>query len=175
MTGNQLVAAAESFLGWRYIKIDCVALVTRSYLKLGLSCWGNDQRPTTVTRLLGSWKGTKHAMPFTPSLGNVLIWKDHTGALVHAGVALDGLHCISSITPAVAITRIDGLRDHQLAYVLEDPRFNISPIVPAPQVYTVQAGDSWVRIARAHGTTASRLQAKNPGHGGLRPGQVINL
>jgi serine-type D-Ala-D-Ala carboxypeptidase/endopeptidase (penicillin-binding protein 4) len=48
---------------------------------------------------------------------------------------------------------------------------------PAGRTYTVRAGDTLDRIARAHGTTVAALQRANPGVDPrrIRPGQRLNL
>jgi LysM repeat protein len=51
------------------------------------------------------------------------------------------------------------------------------PVVAGPDEYVIKAGDSFAKIARAHGCSIGDLSAVNPGvdSSKLRPGQKIKL
>ena len=51
------------------------------------------------------------------------------------------------------------------------------PAVAGPDEYVIKAGDTFAKIARAHGTTLADVQAVNPGvdSGKLKVGQKIKL
>jgi cell wall-associated NlpC family hydrolase len=174
---EQLVAAAKKYLGVPYrwsghnpsTGLDCVGLVDQAYFTAGIPNPFGSVWPWTVSYEFGHWIYAKHAVgSVVPALGNILIWADSAGTLVHTGIALDANNCISAILPRVAIAPINAMRGEHLVWILEDTRFLIPDVItdptpppPPTAYYTVMPGDTLSGIAPRYGLSTAQLWAMN--------------